>query len=107
MTPSAFLSTTTAADGTFALDHVLAGQATVTTVGRGTASARSTRTVEVREGATTTVEIVEREILLSGRSRARADLPEGFGWKPSARSPARPSSAWARHRPHGLQRCRQ
>jgi hypothetical protein len=67
MTPSAFLSTTTAADGTFALDHVLSGQATVTAMEPGDRNARSTRTVEVRESATTTVEIVEREILLSGR----------------------------------------
>jgi hypothetical protein len=69
MTPSAFVSTTTADDGMFVLEHVTAGQATVTAVARGSMSmsASSMRTVDVREGGTTIVEFVDRDILLSGR----------------------------------------
>jgi hypothetical protein len=76
MTPSAIASTTTADDGTFVLQHVPAGQATVTATprGGGAVSTSSMRTVDVREGGTTVVEIVDRDILLSGRV-TRAGAP--------------------------------
>jgi hypothetical protein len=82
MTPSAFVSTMTAPDGTFVLDPVLAGQVTLT-VSDGSGSVPTTRTVEVRDGETTTVEIVEREILLSGRV-TRSGAP-GAGLRLDAR----------------------
>lgn len=70
MTPFAIVSTKTADDGTFVLEHVPAGQTTMTVTGNplsGAAVSTSTRTVEVRNAETTVVEIVDRDILLSGR----------------------------------------
>jgi protocatechuate 3,4-dioxygenase beta subunit len=69
LTPSAFVSGRTADDGTFVLEHVPEGQVelTLSPGGGGILSASSTHTVDVRDGATTTVDIVERDILLSGR----------------------------------------
>ncbi|MET0555198.1 MAG: carboxypeptidase regulatory-like domain-containing protein [Vicinamibacteria bacterium] len=68
-TPSGFLSATTLPDGSFALEHVPAGRTNVTVMARtgGPMSALSMRTVDVREGETATLDIVDREILLSGR----------------------------------------
>jgi hypothetical protein len=68
-TPSGFLSATTLPDGSFAIEHVPAGRINVTFFARsgGPMSGASMRTVDVRDGETTTLEIVDREILLSGR----------------------------------------
>ena len=60
----------TGADGSFAVDHVPAGRAQVTVMGPsrpGRFEGAQSRGVEVRNGETTTVDIVNREILLSGR----------------------------------------
>jgi hypothetical protein len=62
-------SATTGGDGTFVLEHVPVGRVNLMVFSRlgGPMSAGSRRTVEVRDGETTTVEIVDREILVSGR----------------------------------------
>lgn len=68
-TPSGFLSATTLPDGSFVLEHVPVGRTNVSVIARtGQAMSGATmRTVDVRDGETTTLEIVDREILLSGR----------------------------------------
>jgi hypothetical protein len=68
-TPSGFLSATTLPDGSFALEHVPAGRTNVSIMARtgGPMSGGTMRTVDVRDGETTTLDIVDREILLSGR----------------------------------------
>ena len=62
-------SATTQPDGTFVIEHVPAGRVNVKVFARmgGPDGAGSMRTVEVRDGETTTLDIVDREILLSGR----------------------------------------
>jgi hypothetical protein len=62
-------SATTGGDGSFVLEHVPAGRVNLMVFSRlgGPMSAGSRRTVEVRDGETTTVDIVDREILVSGR----------------------------------------
>jgi hypothetical protein len=57
--------TTTAADGSFVIEHVPAGPIGIL-VSSGSSFAPR-KTVDVRDGETTTVEIVVREILLGGR----------------------------------------
>lgn len=68
-TPFGGASATTASDGSFVLEHVPAGRVNLMVFARtgGPMSAGARRTVEVRDGETATVEIVDREILLSGR----------------------------------------
>jgi protocatechuate 3,4-dioxygenase beta subunit len=86
-TPSGFLSATTLPDGTFAIEHVPAGRTNVSIFARigGPMSGASMRTVDVRDGETTTLDIVDREILLSGRV-TRSGAP-GAGLRLDAMSP--------------------
>jgi large repetitive protein len=69
------LSATTTADGSFELEHVPAGNVHVT-IGTtaGAPGAGRSRTVEVQDGQTTRLDVVDREILLSGRA-TRAGNP--------------------------------
>jgi protocatechuate 3,4-dioxygenase beta subunit len=63
--------TMTRPDGTFAVEHVPAGQADVsvmTSVGPGMFTSMRTIPVDVREGETTPAEIISQEILVSGRA---------------------------------------
>jgi Carboxypeptidase regulatory-like domain len=73
---SASLSARTAVDGSFALEHVPAGTVHVTVAPpvHGVAGASSARSVEVHDGQTTRLDIVDREIVLSGRA-TRAGSP--------------------------------
>ncbi len=61
--------TPVAADGTFAIDHVRAGHVVVGLMAGSEGRYQSVQTLEidVREGETTPVEFVSREILVSGR----------------------------------------
>ena len=79
-------SATTGSDGSFVLEHVPAGRVNLMVFSRmgGPMSAGSRRTVDVRDGETTTVDIVDREILLSGRV-TRSGAP-GSGLRLDARS---------------------
>jgi hypothetical protein len=86
-TPSGFLSATTMPDGTFVLEHVPAGRVNLNILsGMGARGGAATmRTVEVRDGETTTLDVVDREILLSGRV-TRSGAPAA-GLKIDAMSP--------------------
>jgi hypothetical protein len=79
-------SATTQPDGSFVMEHVPAGRVNVMVFARmgGPMGVGSMRTVDVRDGETTTVEIVEREILLSGRV-TRSGAP-GSGLRLDAQS---------------------
>lgn len=86
-TTSGPVSATTQPDGSFVLEHVPAGRTNVTVVAR-TGAAMSggvMRTVDVRDGETATIDIVDREILLSGRV-TRSGAPGG-GLRIDASSP--------------------
>jgi hypothetical protein len=64
-------TTSVQADGTFSVEHVPAGRATVVVTpvaARGPQPGGTSRSIEVIEGETTSVDIVLRDILLSGRA---------------------------------------
>lgn len=58
-----------AADGSFAIDHIAPGAAQVSLVSgsRGTYTSGTQKTVDIREGETSTVDFVIRDILVSGQ----------------------------------------
>jgi hypothetical protein len=71
-------STNTAPDGSFVMEHVPAGRLSlvVMTGSGGAMESRHVREVEVREGETTTVEFVSRDIFVSGHvTRGGAPAP--------------------------------
>jgi protocatechuate 3,4-dioxygenase beta subunit len=76
------------ADGTFSVDHVPAGSATVVAMpigGRGLQMSALSRQVDVRDGETTTVDIVIRDILLSGRATRSGTPAPGLRLQASGR----------------------
>ena len=72
---------TTGADGRFAIDHVRPGRTNVNLMssgspGRPISMTMLSKTTEVREGETTTVDFLSREILVTGRvTRSGTPLP--------------------------------
>jgi hypothetical protein len=76
--PTADASVNTGPDGTFVIEHAPAGRThiAVMTGSAGVMESRHMREVEVREGETTSVEFVSREILVTGHvTRAGAPAP--------------------------------
>jgi hypothetical protein len=76
------------ADGSFAVEHVPAGRATVLVMpssSRGSDLGGLSRAVEVRDGETTTVDIVARDILLSGRATRSGTPAPGLQLEAAAR----------------------